>query len=218
MVQPAAYLFDLDGTLIDTAPDLSNALNHALAAAGIAPVTEALTRHWVGHGVRAMLAAAFEHHGIAPNEDRFEEFAAILLSHYERHIADGSRPYPTVVATLETLGQQAPLAVVTNKPFRFTEPLLEALDLTRHFATIIGGDTAARPKPAPEPALLACERLDCEPASALFVGDSATDVACARAAGCPVIIYRHGYNHGIDPDSLGADAVINSFNELLNAP
>ena len=218
ILQPEAYLFDLDGTLIDTAPDLSNALNHALAAAGIAPVTEALTRHWVGHGVRAMLAAAFEHHDLEQQEDRFEEFVAVLLTHYERHIADCSRPYPSVVETLKALGERAPLAVVTNKPFRFTELLLEALDLTRHFATVIGGDTATKPKPAPEPALLACERLGSSPASALFVGDSATDVGCARAAGCPVVVYRHGYNHGIDPDSLGADAVIDSFDELLGAP
>ena len=147
-MQPEAYLFDLDGTLIDTAPDLSNALNHALAAAGIAPVTEALTRHWVGHGVRAMLGAAFEHHDLEPEEDRFEEFVAVLLTHYERHIADCSRPYPTVVETLKALGERAPLAVVTNKPFRFTELLLEALDLTHHFATVIGGDTATKPKPA----------------------------------------------------------------------
>lgn len=215
-MQPTAYLFDLDGTLVDTAPDLSCALNHALAAVGIAPVSEALTRHWVGHGVYAMLEAAFEHHGLEPDDHRFDEIADVLLSHYEQHIADHSRPYPTVVATLETLAERAPLAVVTNKLLRFSEPLLQALNLTRHFATIIGGDTAANPKPAPEPALLACERLDCDPASALFVGDSATDVACARAAGCPVVIYRRGYNHGIDPDTLGADAVIDSFKELLD--
>ncbi len=213
--QPAAYLFDLDGTLVDTAPDLSNALNHALAAAGLAPVSEALTRHWVGHGVRAMLGAAFEHHRFQADEDRFEELVAVLLLHYQRHIADGSRPYPTVVTTLEALGERAPLAVVTNKPFRFTELLLDALALTRHFATTIGGDTAANPKPAAAPALLACERLGCQPSESLFVGDSATDVACARAAGCPVVVYRHGYNHGIAPEGLGADAVIDAFEELL---
>ena len=215
--RPAAYLFDLDGTLVDTAPDIHVALNHALAGADIAPVSEALTRHWVGHGVRAMLTAAFEHHSLAVAGARFEESVATLSAHYEAHVADHSRPYPKVVSTLEGLGARAPLAVVTNKLSRFTLPLLEALDLRRHFAAVISHDNAPKPKPAPEPAFLACERLDCAPPDALFVGDSATDVACARAAGCPVVVYRHGYNHGIDPESLGADAVFDSFEELLAA-
>ena len=211
----AAYLFDLDGTLVDTAPDIYVALNHALAGAGIAPVSEALTRHWVGHGVRAMLTAAFEHHDLSVEEPRFEESVAALSAYYEAHVADHSRPYPKVVSTLKALGERAPLAVVTNKLSRFTLPLLEALDLRRHFAEVISHDNSPQPKPAPEPALLACERLQCDPPDTLFVGDSATDVACARAAGCPVVVYRYGYNHGIKPESLGADAVIDGFDELL---
>ena len=213
--RPAAYLFDLDGTLVDTAPDIHVALNHALAGAGIAPVSEALTRHWVGHGVRAMLMAAFEHHSLPVNDSGFEESVVALSAHYEAHVADRSQPYPQVVSTLEKLAERAPLAVVTNKLSRFTLPLLEALDLRRHFTAVICHDNSPEPKPAPGPALLACERLERTPPEALFVGDSATDVACARAAGCPVVVYRHGYNHGIDPESLGADAVFDSFEEVL---
>ena len=213
--RPAAYLFDLDGTLVDTAPDIHVALNHALSGAGIAPVSEALTRHWVGHGVRAMLTAAFDHHDLPAEDSRFEESVAALSAHYEAHVADRSRPYPKVVSTLEKLGARAPLAVVTNKLSRFTLPLLEALDLRRHFAAVISHDSSPKPKPAPEPAFLACERLECAPSDALFVGDSATDVACARAAGCAVVVFRHGYNHGIEPESLGADAVFDSFEELM---
>lgn len=212
-----AYLFDLDGTLVDTAPDLMTALNHALAAAGIAPVDEALTRHWVGQGVRAMLGAALEHRGSPAEGDGLEALAAILIEHYTAHVADRSRPYPGVIGTLEALARRASLAVVTNKPERQTLALLDALDLARHFGAVIAHETAARPKPAADPALLACERLGADAGEALFVGDSATDVACARAAGCPVFVVRHGYNHGIPADALGADRVIDRLDELLQA-
>ena len=191
------------------------ALNHALAAAGIAPVDEALTRHWVGQGVRAMLAAALAHHDRPAEGDAVESLAGILIDHYTSHVADRSRPYPGVVETLEALAGKASLAVVTNKPERQTLALLEALDLRRYFRAVIAHETAVRPKPDADPALLACERLGADIGEALFVGDSATDVACARAAGCPVFVYRHGYNHGIDPDALGADRVLDRLDELL---
>ncbi len=209
------YLFDLDGTLVDTAPDLTRALNHALAGAGIAPVDEALTRHWVGHGVRAMLTAALEYRGVAAEPERFEGLAAACIDHYAAHIADHSAPYPGVVESLATLGQRAPLAVVTNKPAGLTESLLNALALAPLFTVVVGRGTTAKPKPDAEPALYACRRIGERPERALFVGDSATDVACARAAGCPVVLYRHGYNHGHDPETLGADRVIDSFCDLL---
>lgn len=213
----AGYLFDLDGTLVDTAPDINAALNHALARHHLPTVDEALTRHWVGHGARALIGQALgsqsepERNGIDP-ESLFEDF----LAYYGEHIADLSRPYPGVVEALTALeARGARMAVVTNKLALLSEPLLAALDLDRFFGAIVCGDTAAAPKPAADPALYACTALGLDSADALFVGDSTTDVDCARAAGCPVVVVRDGYNHGIPASELGADAVIESFTELV---
>ena len=210
-----AYLFDLDGTLVDTAPDLSRALNHTLALAGLGGVDESLTRHWVGHGVRAMLEAAFRHLGHAARPDELDDHQAVLVDHYAAHIADYSLPYPTVVETLTALTNRAPLAVVTNKPTDLSNRLLDALDLARYFEVVVGRGSTEHFKPHPEPALHACEALGAAVEHALFVGDSETDVLCARAAGCDIVLYRHGYNHGKDPDHLGADRVIDSFDALV---
>ena len=212
---PQGYLFDLDGTLVDTAPDLMRALNHALATVDLPPVDEALTRHWVGHGVRAMLQAAFAHHAQDLAPERVDVLEASCVGYYGAHVADHSRPYPHVMETLAVLAERAPLAVVTNKPTALSESLLEALDMARFFRVVVGRGTTAKPKPDAAPVLHACESLGVDPASALFVGDSETDVACARAAGCAVAIYRHGYNHGIAPEALGADRVIDSFADLV---
>jgi phosphoglycolate phosphatase len=208
------YLFDLDGTLVDTAPDISAALNHALGIVGLESVDEALTRHWVGHGSRVLVQQALLHQG-GP-EDALAEVQRQFLEYYERHIADHSAPYPYVVETLQVLRDRgARLAVVTNKLTRLSVPLLQALGLAQLFHTVVCGDTAAQPKPAADPALHACAAMGLEAAEALFVGDSETDVACARAAGCPVVCVADGYNHGVPAHQLGADAVIDSFKDLV---
>jgi phosphoglycolate phosphatase len=214
MRQYAGYLFDLDGTLIDTAGDIGAALNHALTDAGFEGVTDALTRHWVGHGARALIEqalAAQSRSGAA-----VEPLVDAFIDYYQRNIADHSRPYPAVVEALDALRERgARLAVVTNKREALTRPLLDALDLAGRFDCIVGGDTAARPKPAADPALLACRLLDLQPGDVLFVGDSETDVACARAAGIDVVCVPDGYNHGTPAAELGADAVIGSFRDLV---
>ncbi len=199
---------------MDTAPDIHAALNHCLDRAGLAPVDEDLTRHWIGHGVRVMVEQALINDGSGRGD--MDAMQADFLDYYQAHIADHSAPYPHVVECLRTLrGRGARLAVVTNKRTNLSLLLLNALDLSGHFDTIVCGDTAARPKPAPDPALHACSALGIEPGNALFVGDSAADVGCARAAGCPVVCVPDGYNHGIPAADLGADAVIDSFRALI---
>lgn len=208
------YLFDLDGTLVDTAADLNGALNHVLAGVGLAPVDVAHTRHWVGHGARVLIEQTLTDQG--QQASLAESLLDTFIDYYQRHVADLSRPYPHVVETLAALRERgARLAVVTNKREKLTLPLLAALDLDGHFDCVVGGDTAARPKPAADPALLACERLGLTPGDVLFVGDSTTDVDCARAAGCDVVCVPDGYNHGIPAHELGADAVIDSFRTLV---
>jgi phosphoglycolate phosphatase len=213
------FLFDLDGTLVDSAPDIAGALNAALAAAGHAGVDEATTRNWVGSGSRILLERALTHRGAnaqIADEPLMARLQARFIDHYRAHIADRSRPYDGVVDTLQRLrARGARLAVVTNKFEALSRQLLEALCMRDYFAAVIGGDTLPQRKPDARPALHACALLRCTPADALFVGDSLTDVETARAAGCPVVCVRDGYNHGTNAEQLGADAVIDSLIELL---
>lgn len=211
-----AYFFDLDGTLIDSAPDIHRALNVTLREFGMADVDEAMTRLWVGHGSKRLLQSAIDK---APDCGFTEPSQGMLdcfMSYYQAHIADHSQPYEGVRDTLNALNARgARLAVVTNKYLGLSESVLEQLGLISEFATVVGHESSAAPKPAPDPALLACERLGVTPADALFIGDAPPDVGCARAAGCDVVVVSYGYNMGVDPRELGGDAVIDSLRQLL---
>lgn len=207
------YLFDLDGTLIDTAPDLHRALNHGLAVCGYPAVEESLTRDCIGHGGRAMITSALQHHG--HSTERIEDILTRFLEYYSHHIAVSSQPYPHVESTLKKLRDRgARLGVVTNKNALLTEQLLAELGFDHYFDTVIAGDTAKRPKPSADPVDLALFRLQLTPNETLFVGDSNTDVEAARAAGVSVICVTYGYSHGICADQLGADGTIQSFLDL----
>ncbi len=203
----ARVIFDLDGTLVDTAPDLSAALNHVLTAAGGTPLALEDVRHMVGAGARALIER-----GIAANGSRLADadrdgMLDLFLRHYEAHIADRSRPFPGAAALLERLGAAGvALGLCTNKPQALTLALLDALDLRRHFAAIVGADAA--PGKKPHPAHLECvlARLGGD-GPAVMIGDSPTDVAAARAFGIPVIAVDYGYSP-VPPAELGADALI----------
>lgn len=212
-----AYLFDLDGTLIDTAPDIMKGLNYALEHANFKPVDELLTRQWVGHGARVLIEKALEYYGEEPrNEELLETMVNHFIDHYADHIAEDSKPYPDVVATLKTLSNAGkPLGVVTNKAIRLSRLLLKATELDQFMHVIVGGDSMQVRKPAGEPALYAMNELNVSSSETLFVGDASTDVGCARAVGCDCVIFRHGYNQGIEPESLGADWIIESLAELV---
>ena len=210
----AGYLFDLDGTLIDTAPDLTFALNHALAEFGFEGVDVAVARHWVGQGARSALERAVAHRN-APT-DAVDAMLASFLDCYRNRIAVESEPYPQVEKTLRALaGRGAKLAVVTNKRGELTDRLLAEIGFADHFDAVVAGDTTPKPKPAPDPALAACEALGLGVDEVLFVGDSLADVGCARAAGCAVVCVAYGYRQGVAAADLGADAVIETFRDLL---
>ena len=211
-----AVIFDLDGTLVDTAPDLHAALNHTLAAHGLPAVEESLARRFIGHGALVMIERAIEH--LAQTRDDTQPLLEAFLAHYGDNICVHSRPYPTVEETLRALrGRGAKLAVVTNKRKWFADRLLEALGWADHFDAVVGGDSADRPKPAADPVHLTSSLLDVPMQELLFIGDSATDVGAARAAGIPVVCVRDGYNEGTPAEDLGADAVIDRFVELVPA-
>ena len=211
-----AYLFDLDGTLVDTAPDLLIALNHVLDQAGHQPASLALARHWVGYGARVMIEQAMKHRGgIEPNHERIERMFEAFIEHYNAHIAVHSETYPGVRNALDQLAQQGiPMGVVTNKMYKLSRHLLQQLGLYQYFGVLVGGDTMKVRKPNPEPVLHACSELNVSVDDTLMVGDSVTDVESARAAGCDVICVTYGYSHGIPPERLGADQTVDSFAEL----
>jgi len=210
----AAYLFDLDGTLVDTAPDINAALNHSLTRFDLPPVAAALTRHWVGHGSRTLIGEALRHHGAAHVD--IDQLLEPFLDYYEAHLANHSRIYPGVTETLDVLrAQGARLAVVTNKSRRLTHPLLAQIGLAEYFELVICGDTASAPKPDPAPVRYCLDHFGLGPESAVIVGDSNTDVQAGRAAGIAVVCVRDGYNHGIDVTTLDVDAVIDHFDELV---
>ena len=211
-----AYLFDLDGTLVDTAPDLMAGLNACLTEHGYSAVDEELTRRWVGHGAAKMIEQALAHQGSdGPPAQLARSMLDRFLDYYVAHIADESAPYPGVREALTSLDPRARLGVVTNKVTRLTTALLDALDLSRCFEVVVCGDTLGVYKPAADPALHACASLGTDPARTLFVGDSITDVQCARAAGCDVVCVRYGYSGGIALEDLGADSLIDSLTCLV---
>lgn len=213
-----AYLFDLDGTLVDTAPDLGQALNASLQNAGYPGVTTAQARNWIGHGAKFSLTQALAHHDLVLEPATVEALLENFLDYYAAHVTEGSTIYPGVIDTLDRLDDEGrKLAVVTNKPVRFVLPLLQAMSLDGYFASVICGDTAAAPKPAPDPIDLCLNQLSVATAGALMVGDSITDVEAAKAAGVDVACFRHGYNHGIDVQTLGATFLFNRMDQILPA-
>lgn len=209
--------FDLDGTLIDTAPDLSRAVNHALSTIGRPALSESETREVIGGGTRAMLARALDRAGGPVDEATFEQLYDALIAYYERHTSEHSAPYPGCLAALEALeARGCRLAVVTNKQEYLARKLLDELGLTHRFDCILGGDTLGPGRAKPKRDMLDEALRLCGGERFAMVGDSSFDVRAARAAEVPVVVLREGY-HDMAPEELGADAVIAHFEELVAA-
>lgn len=192
MVPYAAYLFDLDGTLVDSAPDIARALNRLLRELGLGTVPEALARGWIGDGSRMLITRALAHHGREPEDvdALFERF----IEHYAEGTGGPETLYPGALHTLATLAERGvPLACVTNKPAHLTDLVLRATGTAGYFGAVLGAGTLPERKPDPRPLLVACERLGVAPEQALMVGDSAVDLQAARNAGCPFCLVSFGY-------------------------
>lgn len=206
-----AVIFDLDGTLIDTAADLAASMNHVLEGAGRAPVPLDRVRHLVGHGGRAMLDKGFRENGGAPPDD-LGPHLAVFLEHYLAHIADQSRPFPGAIEALDALeADGAAIAICTNKREAWARALFEALGLSHRFASVIGADTVGVAKPDPRPVLAALQGSG--RAKGVFVGDSDTDIRAAKAAGMPCIAALFGYG----PLELSGEAFA-VFSAFAEAP
>ena len=207
-------VFDLDGTLADTAPDLTAALNHALTVMGRAAVSEASVRTMVGHGARALLQKGLAATG-AVSDALVEEGFPIFLDYYAAHIADGSRPFPGLERALDALAARGvKLAVCTNKLESLSYALIGALGWEERFIALVGGDTLSVRKPDPAPLLETIARAG--GGRAAFVGDSITDTDTARNAGLPCVAVSFGFSDRPAAE-LGAGAVIDHFDELIPA-
>jgi phosphoglycolate phosphatase len=207
-------VFDLDGTLIDTAPDLVDTLNVILAREGFAPVPFAEARAMIGGGARRLLERGLARDDVRPTADEVERLFKDFLAYYVDHMADRSRPFPGLEAALDELARQGhQFAVCTNKLEALSAQLLKTLNLAQRFAAICGQDTFGTLKPNPDILRRTIDRAGGDIRQALVVGDSMTDVATARAAGIPVIAVDFGYADR-PASALGADAVVASFAAL----
>ena len=203
-----AVLFDLDGTLADTAPDMARTVNLMRTRRGLAPVASEVVRPHVSQGARGMILSAF---GIGTDHADYAAMRTEFLDLYAGNLCIDTRLFPGMDALLARLEREGiGWGVVTNKFERFAKPLIAALGLGERAAVVVGGDTCARSKPFPDPLLHAASSMQVEPARTLYVGDDERDVQAARAAGMPVVVAGYGYLGGSAPTLWKADAILDS--------
>jgi phosphoglycolate phosphatase len=213
----SGILFDLDGTLVDSAPDIANAANNMLRTLGEAPAAAEQIRTWIGNGLPKLAKRALtkEFDG-EPDAALFEKAMPILMQHYERDVCVDSYLYAGVPETLKTLYEQGfILGCVTNKAASCTLPLLNQLKIDQYFTTIVSGDTCNNKKPHPEPILFGIEEMGLKPEECALVGDSAHDIHAAQAANIPAIAVRYGYNQGVDLSTQNPYALVDQFADIL---
>lgn len=210
-----AVLFDLDGTLLDSIPDLSEACHRMMVELGRAPHSIDTIRTFVGKGMLNLVRRCLAEHGTASDAEMAEAVAA-----FQRHYAEvnglATTLYEGVVPALAALqAQGVAMACVTNKPAAFTGPLLERMGIARYFGATVSGDTLPEKKPHPAPLIHACELLGVTVAESLMIGDSANDAEAARAAGMPVLLVTYGYSEGMPVDSIECDGLLSSLVDAL---
>ena len=215
MTAPRALLLDLDGTLLDTAPDLAEAANATLAELGRRPLALGTLRDFVGKGIAHLVRRALEWDAAGPaDEALFEAACARFADHYARLNGAASRPFDGVLdglAEMRSMGLR--LACVTNKVARFTDPLLETSGVRSYFDTVVTSDQAGARKPDPAIFLEACRRLGVLPGEACVIGDSANDAEGARAAGCRFLLVPYGYREGRELREIQSDGIVATLRE-----
>ncbi|MFA6903151.1 MAG: HAD-IA family hydrolase [Gallionellaceae bacterium] len=203
----AAVLFDLDGTFADTAPDLGAALNHVRGLHHLPPLPLEVTRLQASHGSAGLIKLGFD---VAPDSEKFPALRDALLAHYSANICAHTTLFPGMAELIETLEQRGlPWGIVTNKPQRFTLPLMQALGYAERAACLVSGDTCAHAKPHPEPMLYAARSIGVAPLNCLYLGDDRRDMEAGNAAGMRSLIALFGYiDPGADLETWQADAAI----------
>ncbi len=208
-----AVLLDLDGTLLDTAPEIAAAAADMLSELGLDPVDPLRVREFIGKGIPHLVRRTLEASlGRAPDERRVGSAMEGFFFHYAKRNGCMAKPYPGVLEGITELRAKGfALACVTNKTAQFTIPLLEATGLAGFFPVVVSGDTMPKKKPAPDPLLEACRRLGIPALEALMIGDSRNDALAARAAGCPVLLVPYGYTEGEDVQGIDCDGIVPSL-------
>ena len=211
-----AVIFDLDGTLVDTASEIAGALNRALEELGLAGLEPQVVEALIGRGVRSLVERALlqaEGGALIDLDRAVERFEA----HYAQTVGTDARLFGGVMPGLRRLAEAGiAMSVVTNKPRLFTELLLQRLEVEGFFAGVIAGDDGITRKPAGDMLLAACRKMGSEPASTLMLGDSDNDILAARAAGCPVWCVPYGYNEGRAPEALACDRLVETVDEAAS--
>lgn len=210
-----AVMIDLDGTLLDTIPDLAAAANGMLTELGRPPLPLTTIRNYVGKGIANLIERTLTNSMDGkPDAADFERAVPIYERCYREANGKHTTMYDGVMEGLNSLRASGfPLACVTNKSERFTLPLLDYVKMSQYFKTVVAGDTLPQKKPDPEPLLHACKQLNVAPREMLMIGDSLNDAQAARAAGCPVFCVTYGYNEGHDVRTLDVDAIVGSLVE-----
>ncbi|MBF4989537.1 phosphoglycolate phosphatase [Methylophilus sp. QUAN] len=215
--QVRVVMFDLDGTLLDTAPQIAEAANRMLVALGKPMLPQAQITTYIGEGVQNLIKRCLvgSMHG-EPSEQEFARAQPLYHGFYEAN-ATASQVFAGVLPALQQLKKQGyRLACVTNKPEKFTLPLLQHAGLADFFEIVVSGDTLPKKKPDPLPLLHICQKLGTLPAEAVLVGDSETDIQAAHAAGCFVVTVPYGYNQGRAIDVATVDATVQQLTEVVN--
>ncbi|AMC99979.1 phosphoglycolate phosphatase [Halomonas chromatireducens] len=209
--------FDLDGTLIDSVPDLAAAVDKVLEELDLPPAGEVKVTRWVGNGAQKLVERALtDALGEPPEVESLEAGHRRFLYHYGRDPGARTRLYPGVCEALDALQAGGRiLTLVTNKPYAFIEPILAQFGLERHFALCLGGDSLPQKKPDPAPLLHVAAHFDLPPSTCLMVGDSRHDIAAGRAAGFRTLAVPYGYNHGEPVQNSLPDALIETLKELV---
>ncbi|MEC5319097.1 phosphoglycolate phosphatase [Brenneria populi subsp. brevivirga] len=208
--------FDLDGTLINSAPGLAAAIDLALQANALPAAGEARVAAWIGNGADVLVERALKWAGVEPTPQRIRDTREAFDRYYAQTVDSGSKLYPQVKETLAQLAAQGvPMAIVTNKPTPFVAPLLASLGIDAYFSLIIGGDDVIAKKPHPAPLYLVLGKLGLRARELLFVGDSRNDIQASQAAGCPCVGMTYGYNYGEAIALSHPDRVLDRFADLL---
>ena len=213
---PKNYIFDLDGTLVDSAPDLAHALNHVLKRLGKLPVPLEDVRHLTGHGARPLIERGLSLNGMPSDDADIDRELGHFLDYYAANIAVDTRPYPGAVELLDLLREQgAKVGLCTNKSERLTRLLLDALELTDYFDAILGGDTLPVRKPDPGHVLGTIEALGGQPQETLYFGDTITDFEACKGAQVPIILVRFGYSR-LPVEDFKVNGLISSYEEVIH--
>jgi len=214
-------IFDLDGTLIDSSGDLALSVNHTLKTLNLPTYDIETIHHWVGNGAETLVKRALSGSitiDTSLEESYWKNALKILLDFYSKNLTVETVTYPNVITTLKTLKEQGyKLAIVTNKPFLFVEPILKEFGLNDLFEVILGGDSLDEKKPNPLPLLYVCQKLDISPSKSVMIGDSKNDILAGKSANMDSIGVTYGYNYGESIESYEPTIVCNRFEDILES-